>query len=54
MVSETDKKFIRMAIEEAVMARKNGDRPFGAVLVKNDQVVASGRNQVFDDYTWEL
>ena len=37
-----DEKFMKIAIEEA----KKGDRPFGAVLVKNGEVVAKAHNTV--------
>jgi tRNA(Arg) A34 adenosine deaminase TadA len=35
-----DERFMRMAIEEA----RQGDYPFGAVIVRDGQVVARGRN----------
>src|SRR5215469_15836803 len=35
-----DDKFMRMAIEEA----RQGDFPFGAVIVRNGEVIARGRN----------
>lgn len=47
MISDVDIEFTRLAIDEAKMARENGNMPFGAVLVKDGKVVASGQNQVF-------
>ncbi len=38
-------KFMKMAIEEA----KKGDNPYGAVIVKNGEVVARGYNTVVSD-----
>jgi len=47
MASSLDQRFIRLAIEEAKLARQARDEPFGAVLVKDGLLMASGRNQVF-------
>ncbi len=47
MINEEDKAFVRMAIEAAndgMDANEGG--PFGAVIVKNGQIVAKGNNQV--------
>lgn len=41
-----DEKFMKIAIEEARKGIKEGDRPFGAVLVKNGEVVAKAHNVV--------
>jgi len=41
-----DEKFMKIAIEEALKGIKEGDRPFGAVLVKNGDVVARAHNTV--------
>jgi len=46
-ISDLDQRFIRLAIEEAKLAREDGDEPFGAVMVKDGLLMASGRNQVF-------
>lgn len=41
------KEFMKLAIEEARAGIRNGDGgPFGAVVVKNGKVVATGHNQV--------
>lgn len=37
-----DKKFMRMAFEQARISVENGDEPFGAVLVKDGEVAALG------------
>jgi tRNA(Arg) A34 adenosine deaminase TadA len=47
IIFDYDHRFIRLAIEEARQARESGDEPFGAVLVKDGKLRASGRNQVF-------
>ena len=40
-------KYMRMAINEAKKGIRNGHGgPFGAVIVKNDEVIAKGHNQV--------
>ena len=39
-------KFMRLAFEEARRAVKEGNEPFGAVLVKDGEVVATGRNKI--------
>ena len=41
-----DKDFMRQAIALAVENVKNGGGPFGAVVVKNGEVVATGVNRV--------
>ena len=38
--TETDERFMRIALEEAAL----GDYPFGAVIVRNSEVLARGRN----------
>jgi tRNA(Arg) A34 adenosine deaminase TadA len=40
-VSAEDEKFMRMALDEA----RRGDLPFGTVIVRDNQVIARGRNQ---------
>lgn len=41
----TDEKYMRQAIELAELAQSQGEIPVGAVLVCNDEVVATGWNQ---------
>ncbi|MGP4073526.1 nucleoside deaminase [Piscibacillus sp. B03] len=40
-----DEKFLRQAIELAQENVRNGGRPFGAVLVKDGEVIATGVNE---------
>ena len=40
-----DIEFMGLALEEAKIAYQNGEVPVGAVLVKNNQVIASSYNQ---------
>lgn len=47
MNQSNDEKFMRMAIEAAERALENGNEPFGAVLVKNGEVVATAENQIY-------
>lgn len=37
---ENDEQFIRAAIEEAAKAKASGEWPFGAVIVRNGEVIA--------------
>ncbi len=40
----SDVEFMRLAIEEASRARERGEVPVGAVLVKDERVIATGCN----------
>lgn len=42
----SDKQFIQQAISLATENVKVGGRPFGAVIVKNGQVIAHAVNQI--------
>lgn len=44
-----DKKFMELAIDEAILNIKNGGGPFGAVVVKNGEVIACCGNRVTQD-----
>ena len=44
--TETDKKYMRLALGEAQAALKAGEIPVGCVIVKDGQVIASARNRV--------
>lgn len=46
LVSEKDKEFMKIAIDMAMDARKNGNEPFGAVLVKDDKIIMRGENKI--------
>lgn len=45
-ITETDRKFIKMACKLASDNIDNGGGPFGAVIVKDGEVVATGCNRV--------
>jgi tRNA(adenine34) deaminase len=45
MPNEQDVEFMKMALMQAHLARDAGEVPVGAVLVTNQQVIASGHNQ---------
>ncbi|PQP81400.1 nucleoside deaminase [Paenibacillus sp. PCH8] len=38
--------FMQKAIEIALQARKEGNEPFGAILVRNDEIVMIGENKI--------
>ena len=42
-----DEKFMREAIELSMSAVAHGNEPFGAVLVKDDEIVFSNENQIY-------
>ncbi len=35
--------FMRVALEQGELAKKDGERPFGAVVVRGDEIIAIGR-----------
>ncbi len=41
-----DEYFLHIAIKLAKEAREKGDEPFGAILVKDGNIVLKGRNQI--------
>ena len=43
----TDERFMKKAIELSVSATKNGNEPFGAVLVKDNEIVFTNENQIY-------
>jgi len=45
MLTDLDKKFLRIAYEEAKAGFDEGGCPIGSVLARGNQVVAQGRNQ---------
>ena len=47
IMNEKDEFFLRRAIQLAKQARENGQEPFGAVLVKKNEIVAEGGNQIY-------
>lgn len=42
-----DEYFMRKAIELSVLAVKHGNEPFGAVLVKDGEIVYTNENQIY-------
>lgn len=46
MKDEKDREFMQMAIDLSVENVKNGGGPFGAVIVKDGEVLATGCNRV--------
>ena len=38
-------KYMNIAIREAKKAEKKGDIPVGAVIIKNDKIIAKAHNQ---------
>ena len=45
-ITDADRRFMQMAIDLSVENVKNGGGPFGAVIVKDGEVVATGANRV--------
>lgn len=45
MLNETDRKFLRMAYDEARAGFDEGGCPIGSVLARGDVLVSQGRNQ---------
>jgi creatinine deaminase len=45
MLTDTDKKFLRIAYEEALAGYHEGGCPIGAALAERQRLVAQGRNQ---------
>lgn len=44
---KTDEYFMKKAIELSVSAVEHGNEPFGAVLVKDDEIVYTNENQIY-------
>lgn len=42
---EKDEKFMRAALEQAALAAREGEVPVGAVVVKDGEIIAIGRNR---------
>jgi len=45
MLNQIDKKFLRLAYDEAMAGFGEGGCPIGSVLAKGDRLIAQGRNQ---------
>ncbi len=44
-LSDTDRRFLRLAYEEALAGYEEGGCPIGSVLAEGDRLIARGRNQ---------
>lgn len=49
MTDPRDEAFMRLAVEEALEARREGNDPFGAVVTRDGQVIAKGHNRSITD-----
>ena len=47
--TEDDKKFMRLAYEEAMAGYREGGVPVGAVMVENGRIIGRGRNRRVQD-----
>ncbi len=45
MLTDTDRKFLRVAYEEALAGFEEGGCPIGSVLAREGRLIAQGRNQ---------
>jgi len=45
MLNDIDKRFLRIAYEEALAGFEQGGCPIGSVLAKGEKLIAQGRNQ---------
>jgi tRNA(adenine34) deaminase len=43
--TEQDQRYMKVSIDQAEIARENGDVPVGAVIVHNGQIIAKAYNQ---------
>ena len=43
--NQTDERYMRMAMDQAMIAEENGDVPIGCVVVYENKVIAKGYNQ---------
>jgi tRNA(adenine34) deaminase len=43
--SHIHEKYMRVALEQAIIASQKGEVPVGAVIVLNDEIIATGYNQ---------
>lgn len=47
MEKMNDEYYMRKAIELSALAVQHGNEPFGAVLVKNGEIVYTNENQIY-------
>ena len=45
-ISKNDRRFMQLAIDLSIENVQNGGGPFGAVIVREDRIVATGTNRV--------
>ena len=50
MDKEIIEKYMKVAIEEAMIAKKEGENPFGAVLIDSNNILLDEGLKVFDDF----
>ena len=48
MFSEQDRSFMKMALDEAQLSFNDNEVPVGAIIVKDNEVIGSGHNQVIN------
>ena len=46
MFSDQDRSFMEMALDEAQLSFNDNEVPVGAIIVKDNEVIGSGHNQV--------
>ena len=44
-LTELDNFYMQIALNEALIAKENGDIPCGAVIIKNNEIIAKAHNQ---------
>ena len=49
-----DEIFMKKAIELSKLAVEHGNEPFGAVLVKDDQIMFANENQIYTVYSGDI
>ena len=49
MFSDQDRSYMRMALNEAQLSFDHNEVPVGAIIVKDNEVIGSGRNQVIEN-----
>ena len=48
MFSDQDRSFMKMALDEAQLSFNDNEVPVGAIIVKDNEVIGSGHNQVIN------
>jgi tRNA(adenine34) deaminase len=43
-MNQRDEHYMQLAVDQAILARSNGDMPFGSVIVRDSEVVAAMQN----------